>query len=259
VARGARDRRLDDTEGHVVTDLSPTSLVRSMLRVVRPQVGAVVNAGEAIEADRRAALQRRESAVSQARASGPFAWTPLEHPLSPVRSGSGHAVFLYDDDAELVARLASYVADGVACGEVCLVVATEAHLAGLRQRLVITGLADVLDSGLLVEFDAAALLRSFMYDDWPDPDLFELSVGSVVRSRLADGVAVRAFGEMVGLLTEQGNLPAALQLEKLWDGLQLQHRFALLCAYPASAAALEEQDDRERVLARHSHLAVVAG
>ena len=242
-----------------MTDLSPAGLLRSFLRVVQPQLGAVANAGEAIRADRRAASQRRESAVSQARAAGPFAWTPLEHPLSPVRSGSGHAVFLYEDDAELVALLASFVADGVACGEVCLVVATDAHLAGLRQRLVITGMTDALDSGLLVEFDAEALLRSFMYDDWPDPDLFDLAVGGALRSRLADGVAVRAFGEMVGLLTEQGNLPAALQLEKLWDGLQLQHRFALLCAYPASAEPLQEQDDRDRVLARHSHLAAGAG
>jgi hypothetical protein len=242
-----------------VTDLSPTDLVRSMLRVVRPQLGAVANAEDAVRADRRAALQRRESAVSQARAAGPFAWTPLEQPLSPVRSGSGHAVFLYDDDAELVARLASFVADGVACGEVCLVVATDAHLAGLHQRLVITGLGDALDTGLLVEFDADALLRSFMYGDWPDPDLFDLAVGNAVRSRLADGVAVRAFGEMVGLLAAAGNLPAALQLEKLWDGLQLQHRFPLLCAYPAGVAALQEEDDRERVFARHSHLAVVTG
>jgi hypothetical protein len=240
-----------------VTDLSPAGLLRSLVRVVRPQQGAVANAGEAIQADRQAARERRESTVSQARAAGPFAWTPLEHPLSPVRSGSGHAVFLYDDDAELVARLASFVADGVACGEVCLVVATSAHLAGLRQRLVITGLADAIDSGLLVELDADAMLRSFMYDDWPDPDLFELAVGGVLRSRLADGTAVRAFGEMVGLLTARGNLPAALQLEKLWDGLHLQHRFPLLCAYPASAGALQDQDDRERVYARHSHLAAV--
>jgi hypothetical protein len=242
-----------------VTDLSPAGLVRSVLRVVRPQLGAVANAGDAVEADRRSASQRRESAVSQARTAGPFGWTPIEHPLSPVRSGSGHAVFLYDDDAELVARLASFVADGVACGEVCLVVATRAHLAGLRQRLVVMGLADLLDSGLLVEFDADDLLRSFLCDGWPDPDLFELAVGNVVRSRLADGVAVRAFGEMVGLLTAQGNLPAALQLEKLWDGLHLEHRFPLLCAYPAWAPALDDHDDRERVLARHSHLAAATG
>lgn len=242
-----------------MTDLSPAGAVRSLLRVVRPQLGALANAGEAIRADQQTAMQRREGAVSQARAAGPFAWTPLEHPLSPVRSGSGHAVFLYADDAELVARLASFVADGVACGEVCLVVATSAHLAGLRQRLIITGLSDALDAGLLVELDADAMLRSFMYDDWPDPDLFELSVGGVLRSRLADGVAVRAFGEMVGLLAARGNLPAALQLEKLWDGLHLQHRFPLLCAYPASADALQDQDDRERVYARHSHLAVATG
>jgi hypothetical protein len=240
-----------------VTDLSPVGFARSVLRVVRPQLGAVANAGDAVRADRRAALQRRESVVSQARAAGPFGWTPLEQPLSPVRSGSGHAVFLYDDDAELVARLAAFVADGVACGEVCLVVATDAHLAGLRQRLVVTGLADVLDSGLVVELDADALLRSFMYDGWPDPDLFDLAVGNAVRCRLADGLAVRAFGEMVGLLAAQGDLSAALQLEKLWDGLHLQNRFPLLCAYPARVAALEDEDDRERVLARHSHLAAV--
>jgi PAS domain S-box-containing protein len=43
---------------------------------------------------------------------------------------------------------------------------------------------------------------------------------------------VRAFGEMVALLAEQGNHAAAIELESLWNDLQRERTFTLLCAYP---------------------------
>ena len=64
---------------------------------------------------------------------------------------------------------------------------------------------------------------------------------------------MRGYGEMVALLWEDGNIPAALALEDLWNELAATHEFALLCAYPLSAFT----DDAtaaafERVCDQHS-------
>jgi hypothetical protein len=46
---------------------------------------------------------------------------------------------------------------------------------------------------------------------------------------------VRAYGEIVALLLHAGNTEAALDLERLWNGLQREVPFALFCAYPMTS------------------------
>jgi anti-sigma regulatory factor (Ser/Thr protein kinase) len=46
---------------------------------------------------------------------------------------------------------------------------------------------------------------------------------------------VRVFGEMVALLWQEGNVPAAISLESLWNRLARVQRFSLLCAYPTTS------------------------
>ncbi len=43
---------------------------------------------------------------------------------------------------------------------------------------------------------------------------------------------IRAFGEMVALLWEQGLNGATVQLENLWNQLHKKSNFTLFCAYP---------------------------
>ena len=128
----------------------------------------------------------------------------------------------------------------------------------MRQSLSLSGLGRERDRGRLLTLDADRLLDRFLRDGWPDPELFDLSVGATVRQCVVAGVPVRAFGQMVGILHRRGELAAALQVEKLWDALHLTVDFPLLCAYPV----LDAQDDdevRARVHARHTHLAAAAG
>ena len=47
---------------------------------------------------------------------------------------------------------------------------------------------------------------------------------------------MRAFGEMVTLLWEAGNLPAAIRLEQYWDDLTQAGLVSLFCAYPVTNA-----------------------
>lgn len=234
--------------------LHPLDRARALLRTVRPQHGALANAREAVRAVEQAAVERRELALTRARCSGPMTWEPVE---AGEPGGDGHAVHFYVDEAALIARLTSYVADGLAAGQTCLVAATASRLAGLRQSLALSGLHD--EPGRLVVFDTDEVLRRFMRDDWPDPELFDLAVGEVVRESLRSGAPVRACGDMAGVLHAQGRLPAALQVEKLWGSLLREVRLPLLCAYPVLGDPEEHAETRASVLARHTHEALLVG
>jgi anti-sigma regulatory factor (Ser/Thr protein kinase) len=60
-------------------------------------------------------------------------------------------------------------------------------------------------------------------------------VGSLVDAAGAGGRHVRAYGEMVALLWEQGDPGAAIELEGLWNDLAETRVFSLMCGYPATA------------------------
>ena len=83
-----------------------------------------------------------------------------------------------------------------------------------------------------VELDAQDTLGLFTRDGQPDRELFEQTVGAVVRRLAVAGRPLHAYGEMVALLWAQGAVRAALELEALWNGLQREVTFSLLCAYP---------------------------
>lgn len=220
--------------------LHPTALRRAL----RPQQGALENAADAVRLQAVEAAEREEAVRTQARALATTDW----HALQPREVGHG---VQFADDTELGVRLAAFVTEGLQEGEVCVVVATPLHLAGLRHRLALAGMTEAARE-LLVELDAATLLPRLLRDGRPDPDLFALSVAPLVRGTLQSGRRLRAFGEMVALLYDSGDRAGAVELEELWDGLQRELGFPLLCAYPAAAG--EEDLLREQLCRTHSHL-----
>ena len=234
-----------------------TPLLRAVTRSLRPVSGASDNARDAVRHDRLAAQARRAAAVAGAHASGPSSWTAGEQDSWPAQERVSHAVDLYADDAELLSHVTAYVVDGLAQGEACLVIATPQHRAGLRHRLALAGLGG--HGGRLLELDADEVLRRFLRDDWPDPALFDLAFAEVLRTLLRQGGRVRVFEEVVGLLHANGMLPAALQLEKLWEQLQRELDFPVLCAYPLVGCDEQDGEVREHVLALHPHVVTTAG
>ncbi|MBC7372505.1 MAG: MEDS domain-containing protein [Frankiales bacterium] len=217
-----------------------------LARLLRPLNGATANARDAVHLDTAERERRRDNALQQARALGPAAWTVLD----AGAAGPGHALDLYADDAALLTRLSAYVADGLASGETSLVIATTGHLSGLRARLRLAGLEVPTGAGRLVTLDAEEVLRCFLRDEWPDPELFDLAVAEPMR---AAGAPLRAFSETVGLLHARGLAAAAHQLEKLWGALQLSLGFPLVCAYPLSGNPEADAELAERVCGWHSH------
>jgi anti-sigma regulatory factor (Ser/Thr protein kinase) len=148
-----------------------------------------------------------------------------------------HAVSFYEHDHELAALLARFVDEGLALGERVIVVTTPEHAAAFDTTVRARGIDPDAEraAGRLVTVDARATLDSFLRDGTIDPDEFETVVARVLRGARADGCRVRAFGEMVALLWEIGDVAGALELEECWTLLQAEIGFDLLCAYPTSA------------------------
>lgn len=146
---------------------------------------------------------------------------------------------VYDLDSHLIDELTDFAMDGLALGEVVVVVATPEHRAALAGSLAAAGCSveRAARSGQYAEADAAGTMATFLRGGTPDPALFFAGIGDLLDGVSRSGRPVRVFGEMVALLWAQGNVPAALELESLWNRLARTRHFALLCAYPTTSFA----------------------
>lgn len=145
-----------------------------------------------------------------------------------------HVVNFYDTDDDLVDGVSRFLGAGLSAGEAVVIIATAAHREALSAKLSAYGidLAAARDSGRYRCHDAAETLAAFTVDGELSQDRFVDVIGGVIADAARDGRHVRAFGEMVALLWADGNVPAALGLEAMWNDLARTVRFSLYCAYP---------------------------
>jgi PAS domain S-box-containing protein len=153
-----------------------------------------------------------------------------------------HFVQFYEKDAFLLNSLSSYLSIGLFAGDACIVITTVDHRSGLEERLQTCGvdLERFRACGQYVWLDAGDYLMKLLVDGQPAPDRFASIVGGAIdraSSAATDNRSraqrrVRVFGEMVSLLWNDGNHDGALGLERLWNDLAKERRFALFCAYP---------------------------
>ena len=171
-----------------------------------------------------------------------------------VQSGE-HLVEFYESERELARTVGGYLFDGAQAGAVAIVISTAAHRAALETELRSAGLdlAKAARDGTLVFLDAAGTMAQFMLDGQLDGDAFRRVVGTVVREAADTGRPVRAYGEMVALLWEAGQIVAAIELETLWNELAGELPFALLCAYDsASVSGVEHAEALHEICRLHS-------
>ncbi len=164
-----------------------------------------------------------------------------------------HQVVAYEDAGALVERLADFVAGSLAAGVPVLTISRPSYRTALEARLVDLGADPDRASrhGALLALDADETLSHFMVDGRPDPERFAEVIASLVP---AGGRPVSAFGEMVGLLWERGEVAAALELEELWNTAIDRHAIRLLCAYPADLLATADLSDVARVCGLHDQV-----
>ena len=148
-----------------------------------------------------------------------------------------HVVQFYGRDEELADRVTDYLLGALDGGGVAVVIATPEHRREFETRLGQAGvdLAGARDDGSYVALDAGQMLSELMVADKLDSAAFDRVTGAVIRRAGAGGRPVRAFGEMVALLWDDGLVSAAVRLEAMWEELGGKHPFSLFCGYRTDA------------------------
>jgi signal transduction histidine kinase len=166
----------------------------------------------------------------------------------PGRVGPNHFVQFYESEAFLCEAVGDFLHEGARAGHPLVVIATPQRWSGFSTRLRAKGadLGAYSEQGLLTFLDARATLAQFMVKDLPDERRFMTHVGGVIEqnARLSTTGTVRAYGEMVDLLWQDGNPEGAIRLEQLWNDLAAAHDLSLLCAYAMSNFQGERQQRR---------------
>jgi hypothetical protein len=167
-----------------------------------------------------------------------------------------HLVQLYRDDRALIEAVSLYAGRGLGKGEAVILVATEAHLEAIDERLREAGfdLGDLRSWGQLVTMDAAGLLSRFLVEGSVDAVRFRAILADVLTLARRGGrfSRIRVYGEMVNLLWRE-NHPATRELEELWNEAIELHAVSLLCGYRIEAGETDSGFPRD-LRALHSHL-----
>jgi hypothetical protein len=149
---------------------------------------------------------------------------------------SEHIVQFFDSDESRAECVAQFLADGIRLGEPAIVVAKPSNWAAVSEQLenLKVPVQTAIDDGMLVIRDAADTLRRLSRHGVPDADAFEAIVGKAVAGLAQRGTRVRAYGEMVDMLAQRGELAEAIKLEHLWNALGARVPFFLMCGYSAA-------------------------
>lgn len=179
--------------------------------------------------------------------------------ITSLSSGAArHAVLFYRTREELARQVSAYLLEALRDGGVAVVIATPSHRAAFAEALARAGVdVEAAEAaGAYVARDALETMGRFMVGDWPSPASFWQAISPLVREATDSGRPVRAYGEMVALLWDFGQVNAAIEVEAMWNELGSQYPFSLLCAYPADSVQAEEyQDALAEVCRVHSAVA----
>jgi signal transduction histidine kinase len=177
--------------------------------------------------------------------------------ISRSAAAHDHVVQFYEDEEFLSGTVCGYLGAGIRGGAPVLAVATSRRREAFARCLAGAGI-DVdraARTGQLLFLDAGETLDAVMAGGEPQPERFRALVGGAVEA-LASGPfrgRVRAYGEMVDVLSRAGNPRAAARLEEMWNELAHAHELSLLCAYAMGNFADERHaQEVEVVLGAHS-------
>lgn len=150
---------------------------------------------------------------------------------------SQHIVHFFEaDELSLLHHLGRYVAEGLEAGEPVVVLTERRRRERLLSELHRLGAEPDIgkEDGRLVMLDSEQLLSKFEHAGRVDAERFNAIVGRTMREVISRSRSrrVRAYGDLVGLLWQQGRHAAAVELERNWNALQAELPFDLFCGYP---------------------------
>lgn len=148
-----------------------------------------------------------------------------------------HLVQLYENEKVFLDTLEGYTGCALLAGDSVLVIATQKHLNDLERRLTNQNfmLPELIASNRLMFIEVNTALSNFMVDGIPEETMFNQYVTALIEKAASNGRHVRAFGEMVSELWQNGFYEATAQLQTLWANLHSSKSFSLFCAYPVKA------------------------
>ena len=178
---------------------------------------------------------------SESPAAAPVNWLELDR--------SPHAIQFYSGDDLLLDSLSEFVSAALRAGDSCFVLATQAHLNGLAERLKARG----VDTGRAVKrrryvtVDAFQVLAQLMVDGKLDKTRFDDFTREVLLPLKAAAESKRrrmaVCGEIVALLWADGKAEAAIELERLWNELVSQDSYCLRCFYRIASFSDPRQNE----------------
>jgi hypothetical protein len=152
------------------------------------------------------------------------------------RVSSEHVVQFFDSDESRAECVATFLAEGYHLGEPAIVSARPGNWAAMVEHLELLGVPvqKAMSDGMIVVKDAHDTLRRICRSGSPDLGAFETLIGRAVSALARRGGRVRAYGEMVDILAQRGELPDAIRLEALWNRMGKRVPLFLLCGYSAA-------------------------
>lgn len=163
-------------------------------------------------------------------------------------SRGDHIVQTYQDPAFLAEAVAEYLGTGLRRGETAIVIARPQHAARFQEKI-----GAAAERGQLVVLDAEETLARFMANGMPQWNAFHEVIGGLIAQVRLQYPAVRAYGEMVDILWQQGNRDAAIRLEEYWNELTRLQTFSLFCAYAMDPLDPKAYSGLESVCRTHTH------
>lgn len=178
-------------------------------------------------------------------AAGGRMFAPSLTSLFHLTGGTGHAMQLHASLDTFVDDVAGFFDLSLQRGDAACIFATESVRDGVADRLQRRGWTAGSSERLLV-IDAVTAVQRIMRDGLPqreslaeiaaELDQFRLAVTGSASSRLT------IFGNAVEVLSEDGNVPAMLALERLWNSVTEDLPFFTLCGYSTACFTPERPD-----------------
>ena len=170
-----------------------------------------------------------------------------------------HVVQIYEEKEIFLDTLIGFVGSGINNGDCVIVIARGETLKLLNKQLRAHTIRidTLIAEDQYVPLDAEETLAKFMVNGWPDEALFMELVSELIARARKKNRQLRAFGEMVAILWEQGLQGATVHLEHLWNKICAIEPFCLFCAYPKSGFTQDPNESIKTICETHSK--VIAG
>lgn len=168
-----------------------------------------------------------------------------------------HIIQIYESEGVLLDALTGFVFSAIECDEAAVIIATDAHLNKLEDRMETYDLnvEKLIASKKFIPLNAEEVLAEFMVNNMPDKVLFKKVLSTLFTTASSNNKKkIMAFGEMAALLWKKGNEKAAIELEHLWSDMSRHDSFSLFCAYPKSAFNPDEKNSEPVVCSTYTKM-----